>query len=181
MLTAEKLVTADELLAMPNSKHLLLVKGVLRKMSPVGWTHGKHASRIDTELRRFVEANDLGEVGVEIGFRLSSDPDTVLAPDVAFVAKARIPAEAELSGYFPGAPDIAVEVISPGETDEEVQEKVALYLQAGARQVWAVRPKRRTVTVHYPDGTARTLTEAMTLSGEDVLPGFGLALSELFA
>jgi Uma2 family endonuclease len=84
-------------------------------------------------------------------------------------------------GYFPGAPDLAVEIASPGDLDQEVQEKVAAYLRAGSRLVWIVRPRLRTVTIHYPDGTARTLSVEGTLSGEAVLPDFALPLRELFA
>lgn len=181
MLTAEKLVTADELLAMPNGKRYDLLQGGLIKMSPVGLPHGKIAARLSKALGLYIDEHRLGEVYVEVGFRLENNPDTVLGPDVAFVSHARLKQTESEEGFFPGAPDLAIEVISPSETDQDVQTKVAAYLQAGAKLVWVVRPKRRTLTVHYPDGTARMFTEAMTLSGEDVLPGFSLELKELFA
>jgi Uma2 family endonuclease len=118
---------------------------------------------------------------VETGFRLTTDPDTVLAPDVSFISSARIPATGLPEGYFPGAPDLAIEIVSPGDLDEEVQAKVAAYLQSGSKLVWVLRPKRRTVTVHHPDGTARTLGVNDTLSGESLLPDFSLPLRELFS
>ena len=184
MALAEKLMTAEELLRLSRSrrdKRYELIQGVLITMSPPGTVHGSFSSRLDNHLRTFVEAHKLGEVLVETGFRLAEDPDTVLAPDVSFIAAARISPQGLPDGYFPGAPDLAIEIVSPGDLDEEIQEKVSLYLQAGARLVWVVRPKRRTVTAHHPDGTARTFSAKDTLPGEDVLPNFALLLSELFA
>ena len=84
-------------------------------------------------------------------------------------------------GFFPGAPDLAVEVVSPGDLDVEVQGKEDDYLEFGTRLVWVIRSKKRTVTVYHPDGTARRYGSGEALSGEEVLPGFSLALSELFA
>ncbi|MGQ0604200.1 MAG: Uma2 family endonuclease [Anaerolineales bacterium] len=181
MLTTEKLVTAEELLTMPKGKHYDLLHGGMIKISPVRLPHGRLAARLSKFLGQFIEQHPIGEIFLKLGFQLARNPDTVLGPDVAYVSRARIEQVDIDEGFFPGAPDLPVEVISPSETDQDVQAKVAAYLHAGAILVWVVRPKRRTVTVHYPDGTARTLTETMTLSGEDVLPGFSLALSELFA
>lgn len=184
MLAGEKLMTAEELLRLPrprSGERYELVKGVLITMSPPGVVHGSFASRFAARLQPFAANQKLGEVLVETGFRLEEDPDTVLAPDVSFISAARLPSKGLPEGYFPGAPDLAIEIVSPGDLDEEVQEKVAAYLQAGARLVWVLRPKRRTVTAHHPDGTARSLGASDTLSGEDVLPGFSLPLRELFA
>ncbi len=185
MLTTEKLLTAEDLAGMPEpptGEQYELARGELLVMPPPGVFHGRFASRLDNRLRPFVEARALGEVFVETGYLLRHDPDTVRAPDVSFVAVARIPAGGlPEEGFFPGAPDLAVEIVSPGDLDAEVQGKVDDYLEFGTQLVWVVRPKQRTVTVYHPDGTARRLGQGDTLSGEDLLPGFALPLSDLFA
>src|SRR5205809_7456728 len=119
------LVTADELLAMPTGmgKRYELVAGELRVMSPAGWRHGKVVSRLCSRLSAYVEQHDLGIVfGAETGFRLASDPDTVRAPDISFVAKRNIPEQEPKDGFWPGAPDRAVEVLSPGDPTGQVDE-----------------------------------------------------------
>ncbi len=118
---------------------------------------------------------------VESGFLLASQPDTVRGPDISFAAAERVPSEGLPEGFFPGAPDLAVEIVSPGDTDVEVQDKVMDYLTHGTRRVWVVRPRQQTVTVHRPDGTARLLQGKDVLDGEDVVPGFTFLLQELFA
>jgi Uma2 family endonuclease len=133
-------------------------------------------------LARHVEANDLGVVfAAETGFRLASDPDTVRAPDVAFVIKTRVEEVGEFEGFWPGAPDLAVEVISPGDSYTEVEEKVEEYLQAGARAVWVVDPRRRTITVYRSLTDITILTENDTLEGGDLIPGFSCRVAEVFA
>ena len=185
MLTTEKLLTAEDFARMPDSQsgeQYELARGELIVMPPPGVFHGRFASRLDSRLRPFVEAHALGEVFVETGYLLRRDPDTVRAPDVSFVAAARIPAGGlPEEGFFPGALDLAVEIVSPGDLDAEIQGKVDDYLEFGTRLVWVVRPTQRTVMVYHPDGTARRISLGNTLSGEDVLPDFSLALSELFA
>lgn len=184
MLTAEKLLTAEELARMPEpptGERYELVKGELIEMSPPSIYHGRFAIRLGTRLDAFVEAHELGEVFVESGYTLEHDPDTVRGPDVSFLSAARIPPEGlPEEGFFPGAPDLAIEIVSPGDLDYEIHGKVDDYLENGTRLVWVVRPKQRTVTVYHPDGTARRLGIRDTLSGEDLLPGFELALVELF-
>jgi Uma2 family endonuclease len=184
MLIGEKQMTAEELFRLPKlptGEDYELVKGVLLIIFPPGVVHGNLASRLAAKLQTFVEARQLGETFVETGFRLEGDPDTVLAPDVSFVSATRIPQSGLPEGFFPGAPDLAVEIVSPNHLDEAVQAKVAAYLQAGSRLVWVVRPKRRTITVHRPDGTARTLSQKDNLSGDEVLPGLSLSLHGLFS
>ena len=172
-------MTADELAAMPDDglRHEL-VRGELRTMVPPGFEHGKVAGRLHTRLGMHVLEHRLGEVLSESGYRLASDPDTVRAPDVAFVS-----AERDLTGApFPAAaPDLAVEVISPGDTYAEVEEKTDEWLAAGARMVLVVNPRRRTVEVHRPGCPMRTLAEHDALEGEDVVPGWRLPVADLFA
>jgi Uma2 family endonuclease len=129
----------------------------------------------------FDVARRLGRVFTgEPGFRLTTDPDTVRAPDVAFVRQERVPAMGLPKGYWPGAPDLAVEVISPTDLYTEVDEKVATWLEHGTRLVFVVNPRRRTVAVHRPGRLVRMLGEGDVLNGEDIVPGWALAVGDLF-
>ena len=178
---ATQLMTAEELLRMPRDGFRYeLVKGELKQMPPAGFEHGVVIVDVCTPLDNFVREHDLGiVVGAETGFILESDPDTVRAPDVAFVSTARLP-QGSVRGYFPGAPDLAVEVVSPGDTVQEVDDKVAEWLTAGTRLVWVARPSRRTVEVHRADGTVSLLGVRDELSGEDVVPGFTMPVARIF-
>lgn len=180
--TVEKrLLTAEDLWRMPrDGRRYELVRGELVEMTPVGRRHGAMARRLGAKLGDFTDAHKLGETMVETGFCLECRPDTVRAPDVSFLSTERLPPE-DQEGFVPGAPDLAVEIVSPGEKDSDVQDKVMDYLTHGARLVWVVRPEQRTVTVYRPDGTARLLRETDTLEGENVLPGFTLPLRVLFS
>jgi Uma2 family endonuclease len=181
--TATRTMTADELLMMPgDGTRYELVKGELVKMSPTGGKHGILALRLGAALIQYVEANNLGEAfGAETGFVLTTEPDTVRAPDVAFVSRERIPPGDFPEKFWPGAPDLAAEVISPSDTLYDVDEKIEEYLKAGVKLIWIVNPKKRTVTIYQPDKEPQTLTEADTLDGRDVLPGFQYSLGRLFA
>lgn len=140
------------------------------------------ALRLAARVFSFVESHDLGVVfTAETGFHLASDPDTVRAPDLAFVRRERIPESGIPTGYWPGAPDLAVEVISPGDTYEEVEEKVSQWLGAGTLLVWIVNPRHRTVTVRSEADTARILSDTDDLLGGQLLPGFRCAIAKLFA
>jgi Uma2 family endonuclease len=179
---AEKtLLTAEELWRMPrDGRRYELVKGELVEMTPVGPRHGGIARRLGGKLGDFTDAHQLGATMVETGFCLECRPDTVRAPDVSFLSRERVPPE-DHEGFVPGAPDLAVEIVSPGEQDADVQDKVMDYLAHGTRLVWLVRPQQRTVTVYWADGTARLLQETDTLDGEAVVPGFSLSLKVLFS
>jgi Uma2 family endonuclease len=183
MSTTTQLMTAEELLKLPRGRYRYeLVKGELRQMSPAGHTHGKIAARLGAELFRHVEEHDLGEVyAAETGFKLKSDPDYVRAPDAAFVRRARVEQVGDAQGYFPGAPDLAAEVVSPGDKVSEVEEKVEEWLDAGTTLVWIVSPKLRTVTVYRSLSDVTTLTEKDALDGEQVVPGFRYPVAKLFA
>jgi Uma2 family endonuclease len=178
----QELMTAEELLRLPDDglRHEL-VRGELRTMAPTGWGHGRRTIKVAVSLDQYVEAEGLGEVVTgEPGFRLTTDPDTVRAPDVAFVRRDRLPPGGSLPGYFPGAPDLAVEVISPNDLYTEVDEKVAEWLEHGTQLVFVVNPRRRTVAVHRPGQPVRILGSDDTLDGEDVVPGWSLAVRDLF-
>ena len=168
-------MTAEELLRLnlPN-KRTELVRGVLVVREPAGYQHGEVAMRLAAAIYAHVEAHDLGRVfAAETGFTLARRPDTVRAPDVAFISKARLP-DPPPRGFAELAPDLAVEVLSPGDRPGEVLAKVADWLTAGAQLVWIVDPIRASVRVYRADGSEAILAEAAVLHGDDVLPGFEL-------
>jgi Uma2 family endonuclease len=151
-------------------------------MPPTGGEHGDVALNVGFLLKGYIKAHDLGIVcAAETGFILKRNPDIVRAPDASFVAKERIPAEGIPRGYWPFAPDLAVEVVSPHDRFEEVQEKVAQYLAAGTRLVWVVLPKTRTVLVSRSLREVRSLGLGDELNGEDVIPGFTCQVAECFS
>jgi Uma2 family endonuclease len=180
--TVTRLVTADELIAMPDDGFRYeLVKGELIRMSPTGHEHGIVAMNIAGPLHRHVKSSNLGIVyAAETGFILSQNPDTVRAPDVAFVQIERINQTGDVKSYWIGAPDLAVEVVSPGDTVGEVESKVKEWLEAGAVMVWVASPKLRTVTVYRSLSEILVLTEKNTLDGGNVVPGFRIAVSDIF-
>jgi len=149
MTTRTRPVTAEELLRMPDDGFRYeLVRGELRQVPPAGNEHGYRASELSSELRNHVKANGLGRIyAAETGFKIYSDPDTVRAPDEAFVSRERLEEFGPLEGYWPGAPDLAVEVISPNDRHTEVMEKALEWLDAVCRMVLVVDPKQHTVTV----------------------------------
>ncbi len=175
------LVTAQELWQLSqNDKRYELVKGELIEMTPPGGRHGNTAVKLATLLQNFASSHKLGEVMVETGFCLSSQPDTVRGPDVSFLAAEKIPPGGLPDGYIFGAPDLAVEIVSPNDTASKIQSKVQDYLAYGTRLVWLVYPQQQIVIVHHPDGTARTLSETNTLNGETVVPGFSCRVEDIF-
>jgi Uma2 family endonuclease len=180
-MTTPALLTAEELLHLnlPN-KRAELVRGVLIVREPAGYVHGDVAMRLGARIHAFVESHGLGRVfAAETGFTLQREPDTVRAPDVAFISRARLP-EPPPRGFAEMAPDLAIEVLSPDDRPAEVLEKVADWLKAGARLVWVVDPARRSARVYRADGGESVLGAAEALDGEDVLPAFVCPLGEIF-
>ena len=175
-------MTAEELFRLPDDNcRYALVRGELQRMAAAGFQHGAVVMNVAGPLSQHVKAHGLGVVcGAETGFVLARDPDTVLAPDVAFVRRERIPASGLPATFWKGAPDLAVEVTSPGDTRREVADKVASWLAAGTRLVWVVDVRRATVTIHEPDGTPRRLAGSDALDGEPLFPGFRLPVTDIF-
>jgi Uma2 family endonuclease len=173
-------MTAEELFELQDDglRHEL-VEGELRTMAPAGFDHGRVALRIGARILAHVEEQLLGEVlAAETGFVLARDPDTVRAPDVAFVASERAPLGTR--GFPELAPDLVVEVVSPSDRASEVASKAAMWIDAGVRLVWVVDPQARLAAVHHPGGLVTVLREDGVLDGEDVLPGFRLPLTTVF-
>ncbi len=173
-------MTAEELLELnlPN-KRTELVRGRLVVREPAGYEHGRVAARILGRLAAHVYTTGSGELlAAETGFTLHRRPDTVRAPDVAYLRADRTPAPGT-RGFPELAPDLAVEVRSPDDSRRELAEKVADWLAAGARVVWVVDPRARTLVVHEADQAPRTLGEGDTLTGGDVLPGFSVVVRDL--
>ncbi len=154
------------------------MRGVLVVREPPGLRHGRIALDLGRRLADHVDANHLGRVYVESGFKLTSNPDTVRGPDVAFISQSRLP-EPEPVGYPALAPDLVVEILSPGERPGEVLGKVADWLSAGTRLVWVMDPERRLARVYRADGTEAIITAEQALQGEDVVPGFVCPLATI--
>ena len=180
MVTALKLITADELLLLPrDGRRYELLRGVLVAKMQAGYQHSIVVARIIFALGSYVESNDYGAIrSGEPGYFLDRDPDTVRAPDVAWIAPGRIPAGTQ--GYPELSPDLAVEVKSPGNSYPELAAKAAMWLSYGSRQVWVADPERATITVYRPYQEPLTLTEDDVLEGGDLLPGFAVPVWRLF-
>ena len=157
-----------------------LVRGEVIESMPPGGRHGAIAAGLATLLRLWAKQSDAGYVGVEAGYILARDPDTVRGPDVSYVRADRIPAAGIPEAFWNLAPDLAVEVVSPNETAEDVREKVLDYLTAGTPMVWTIYPRTNEVIVHTPDGLARTFGPTDSIEFPDQLPQFTCSVAELF-
>jgi Uma2 family endonuclease len=178
------LVTVEELWALPEKPGVRyeLVAGELVEVPAAGALHNLIAALVYELLRAFVREHDLGLVFTDgMGYILDRDPDLLRIPDVSFVSWARVPEDGAPEGYWPGAPDLAVEVVSPHDRADDVHDKVREYLESGARLVWVLWPKRRSVTAHTPDGVTRELDSDDELLGGDALPDFRVRVADLFA
>lgn len=187
MATAQRLMTVAEfqLLTDPaTGEQLELVNGVVVMAPPPTAGHGERSFEIGVALRAFVKGNRLGLTSGEGGYRLRRDPDTVRAPDAAWIAFDRLQDQRFPGDTYPdAAPNLAVEVMSTHDREVEIDEKVADYLSAGTDRVWVVRPRQRTVTVYRPNGDAHRFTAADTLTSDDAgfpVPGFELKVGRIF-
>lgn len=178
MSTTTHLMTAEELMKIddePNRHEL--IKGELLTMPPPGEEHGAVIINLAIVLAGHVKRNNLGRLTAESGFKLESNPDTVLAPDISFIARDRAGVRSE--GYRHGSPDLAVEVISPSDSKRMVERKTALWLELGAKAVWNVNPRKRTIEVVRADGYRKLFDETDELV-DDTVPGFRIAVAEIF-
>jgi Uma2 family endonuclease len=178
MSTTTHLMTAEELGNLPDSPYRHeLIKGELLTMPPAKYEHMRVSANLTIILGQFVKANRLGVIGTEGGYKLESDPDTVLGPDVSFVAQDRISLSPE--GYHSGPPDLAVEVLSLSDRRGRVEHKLSLWFEFGTKSVWLVNPRLRTVEVCGSLGERTVFHESDELV-DDVVPGFGVKVSEIF-
>jgi Uma2 family endonuclease len=187
MTTAQQLITAEEFAQLPESpggEQMELVRGLVVMAPPADIDHGERAFEIGVALREFVRRHKLGRITGEGGYLLVEDPDVVRAPDTAWLSGERRERESpRTSGYFKGAPNLAVEVVSTHDREIDIDEKVSDYLAAGTDRVWVVRPKHRTVTVHRPGGDSHRYTAQDTLTSDDAgfpVTGFELPVAAIF-
>ena len=171
-MTLEEFMNIDD---EPNRHEL--IKGELLTMTPPKPLHGRVVTNLTILLGQHVKANRLGVVYTESGYHLETEPDTVLGPDMSFVSAKRVDQSEE--HYYEGSPDLAIEVLSPGDRKAYVERKLAVYLETGARSVWHVNPRRRTVEVISSTGERRILHETDDLV-DDTVPGFRVKVSEIF-
>jgi Uma2 family endonuclease len=178
---AQRLLTVEEFWRLPeNGTRRELVRGEVVETMPPGGVHGAIAAALVSVLRAWAGALG-GYVGVEAGFVLARNPDTVRGADVSYVRADRIPPDGVPEAFWPMAPDLAVEIVSPSETADEVRAKVRDYLAAGTPLVWTIYPRTREVVVHTADGLARAYSDSDVIEHPDVLPGFTCPVAELFA
>lgn len=180
-LRTRNIATVDDFLNTPAELGSCeLVRGELIVMSPGKGRYGAIGARIVRALGNFVEANGLGEVfDSSTGYVLSRAPDTVREPDVSFVCAARL-AQQNLDAFLEGAPDLAVEILSPGNTEMEMHQKMADYWNAGCRVIWIVDPSRKSIAVWRRNMTPVVCRERDILTEEQLLPGFSICVRDLF-
>ncbi|HVX84203.1 MAG TPA: Uma2 family endonuclease [Phycisphaerae bacterium] len=175
-------MTADELLALPKGKDRYeLVKGELITLPPAGGEHGSITMKITIRLALFIEQHGLGECfSAETGFIVSRDPDTVRAPDFSFILKERIPAEGIPRAFLSVVPTLVLEVLSPGDSVIEVEEKIEDWLEFGVDEVWVINPRRKSVTVYAKDRDPHTVRSGDIIRGSGVLAAFSHPVADLF-
>ncbi len=176
--------SAEELLKLPNGegKRYELVEGQLQVMCAAGFEHGRVTATAARMLGNHVHATGCGlTLGAETGFVLATDPDTVRAPDAAFVSQARADAVGTTMGFWPGgAPDLAIEVVSPEDSRPYVRAKALNWLEAGASAVLVLHPRSRSATVYRPGDDIQSYTEG-TLDLSDAVPDWRVAVADFFA
>lgn len=177
------LMTVEELQCLPRDGTLrALERGELIEMPPAGPDHGEVCAAVIEYLRHFVRTRRLGKTyGSETGFILAETPDTLLAPDCAFIRRERVSSLDRQRGFLKVAPDLVVEVLSPSDTMKSAVDKAVKWLRAGTQQVWIVSPRHRTVTIlESPDAAGKVLSESEVIENILILPGFRLAVADLF-
>ena len=185
MSTQKTLLTADQFydFCCQNDGRYELVRGEVIELSPVNDEHSEIAVNIGSAFNIHSRQYGFGRAGVETGYILLSNPDTVRGPDVSFRLLPRS-GRRQRVGFLASAPDIAVEIVSPSNTASEIERKIGEYLAAGSQRVWVVYPTTstafRNVVIHHPDGATITYTGDDVITDEELLPGFSLPLSEIF-
>jgi len=184
MITAPELMTANELLTRDSlGQRTELVRGQLVVREPAGLPHASLLTELTIRIGMHVRASEppLGYVFVgEPGFWVAPDPDTVRAPDLAFVLRERLPDGVMPGGFFEGVPDLAVEIRSPSDRTGAVLSKIGTWLDGGCAVVWVIDPVRRTAQHYAADGTIKLLGANDALDAEPVLDGLSIALATLW-
>ena len=178
----DHLWTAEDLLDFQNSpwQHEL-IHGVLYRMPPTGFDHGRYESLFSAFLTIHVSTNQLGQVASgDPGFIIARNPDTVIAPDVAYISNERLKSAISTDRFLTIAPDLVAEIVSPNDRPREVQEKVERWLQFGVRAVVVIDPKSRTVTVNSPSQQKVLYVHDDTMDLNFVVPGFTLPIHRIF-
>lgn len=180
--TSTALMTAEELMELPRGDYRAeLINGELITMPLPRLPHGRAATRLGAPLAQFVWDHDLGEVYInDAGFQLTWNPDTVVGPDISFISKARLNQAADVTSYWQGPPDLAVEVYSPGYRSGKVSERISRLFSFGTKQVWIVDLKHSTVKVYRSPLDVTTFSGSDYLEAQDLFPGFRLSLDKIF-
>lgn len=179
MAVGQTTLTVEEFWKQYADRPYELINGTIVETQPRDYLHGATLSRALFHLAQFVDYHQIGDVvGGSTGFRLNSH--TLIEVDAAFITEANLKHISDLESYLPFAPDLAVEVVSPNDSAEEIYQKVQMNLDAGTAQVWVMYPKIRQIVGHYPDGTTRRFTESDSIDGGTVLPGFSAAVTDFF-
>jgi Uma2 family endonuclease len=176
-------MTAEELLAYRHEPYVHeLIDGILYEMEPPGAEHGRVAMTAGALLFGHVREHGLGiTLAAETGFLIGTDPDTVRAPDAAFVTRERADLVGRTDRYWPGPPDLAIEVVSPNDSRSKIEGKALHWLEAGTRAVVVLDPPLRTATVYRSRSDIRVLADNEPLDLDDVVPGFAPRTGDLFA
>lgn len=177
---AHKEWTEESLMSLPdNGNKYELVKGKL-KMNPAGFEHESIGARLISDLEKFVRENKLGIVcGSSAGYWMKSG--NFRSPDISFVGKDRLMGfKRPPKGFFKGAPDLAVEILSPSDTVEGLHEKIVEYFDNGSHLAWVVNPEEQIVLIYHSQQPEKLLRKGDSLDGEDIVPGFSLPVSDLF-
>ena len=181
MATQTDCITAEEFFRIPDEDYSYeLVRGRLIQMPKPSPRHGRVVMRLGMPLYQFVEEHELGVVLIEVGFMLATDPDTVRAPDISFLRRERLPMTGLPDFFWPGAPELAIEVRSKTDRWSDILDKVDEYLRFGTRLVWVIDQRALEVIVFRPGSEPITLSPANELDGGDVVPGFRFPVSRLF-
>jgi Uma2 family endonuclease len=179
--TQPKLLTAEEFFWLDDENARELIEGVVYVAPPPGYRHGRVASTADRRFGNYVEDHELGVCcGAETGFRIRRNPDTVRAPDFAFISANRVPSDENTPGYIDLAPDLVIEVISPSDRAGYVQRKMQEWIDAGVRLALAFYPDTMRIAVHEPGHVVKILGPDDEFDGGEVLPGFRCQVKDLF-
>jgi Uma2 family endonuclease len=180
--TSTALMTAEDLMQLPRGYYRAeLINGELITMPLPRLPHGRAAMRLGAPLAQFVWDHDLGDYITDVGFQLTWNPDTVLGPDISFISKARLEGRGEIEGYWPGPPDLAVEVLSRGYPPGLANKRLSRWFSFGTKQVWIVDLKHSTVRIYRSPSDVTTFSGSDYLEAQDILPGFRLSLEKIFA